>query len=103
MRRHITGHGADLALTPTSLSGSITYQGAFREIYLLQAANDDDLLGVAEIFGLPAPFVVRGRKELWAMPAADQAMVLPFMLTCPASAVIGDDGRAMFGVDFRGG
>lgn len=97
--RHITGDGAELALTPSSLTGSITHD-AFRWNYDL-TANGDDLFGVVEAFGLQVPFVIRGRRELWAMPAADQAILLPFLLTCPDVRAKGDDGEPLFGVDFR--
>ena len=55
------------------------------------------------------PFELRGVSSVWSMPPADQAAILPFMLTC--SRV--EEGRHMEGattettapllvVDFRG-
>ena len=40
------------------------------------------------------PFELRGLTAVWAMPAADQAAIIPFMLSC--SQV--DEGRHMEGV-----
>ena len=79
-------------------------------LFDLAAAGDDVLAGTVKIStGEVLPFELRGLSSVWAMPAADQAAILPFMLTC--SRV--EDGRHVEGattettapllvVDFRG-
>jgi hypothetical protein len=76
----------------------------------LGAATDDVMSGTVRIStGEVLPFELRGVSSVWSMPAADQAAILPFMLTC--SKV--EEGRHIEGattettapllvVDFRG-
>jgi hypothetical protein len=97
--RHIMGGGADLELTPTSLRGSITMRSHYRKFFL-QAEGDDELVGEIESFGMRFPFVVRGRRALWAMPAIDQAALLPLMLTCNAFVAGARFEAPIAGVDF---
>ena len=40
------------------------------------------------------PFRVRGRGALWSMPPADQAAILPFVITC-----ISDERKLVQDVD----
>jgi hypothetical protein len=42
----------------------------------------DDLVGWFTMYGKKIPYVLRGADELWSMPAAAQAAVLPLLLTC---------------------
>jgi hypothetical protein len=48
--------------------------------------DDDDLRGTVTLQTLQGwmdvPFLVHGIRELWAMPAADQAVLMPFMMSC---------------------
>jgi hypothetical protein len=76
----------------------------------LNSAGDDTMSGTVRIStGAVLPFELRGVSSVWSMPPADQAAILPFMLTC--SRV--EDGRHVEGattettapllvVDFRG-
>jgi hypothetical protein len=47
------------------------------------------------------PFVVRGVQELWSMPAADQAVLVPMMMSCLESTVGNLTVQAVLSVDFR--
>ena len=49
------------------------------------------------------PFVVRGVQELWSMPAADQAVLMPMMMSCLESTVGNLTVQAVLSVDFRSG
>jgi hypothetical protein len=61
----------------------------------LSLADPDTLAGTMRIStGEVLPFELRGLTAVWAMPAADQAAIIPFMLSC--SQV--DEGRHMEGV-----
>jgi hypothetical protein len=61
----------------------------------LTLSDPDTLSGTMMIStGEKLPFELRGLSALWSMPAADQAVIMPFMLSC--SRV--DDGRHMEGV-----
>jgi len=58
----------------------------------LARADADTLAGTMRIStGEMLPFELRGLSAVWAMPAADQAAIIPFMLSC--SQV--DEGRHM--------
>jgi hypothetical protein len=74
----------------------------------LDVANDE-LRGTVHMVSwygqdIDEPFVVRGMSRLWAMPAADQAAVLPFMMSC-LSGMPGRDRylEPVLGIDFTGG
>lgn len=61
----------------------------------LQVVDADTLAGTMRIStGETLPFELRGLTAMWSMPAADQAAILPYMLSC--SRV--DEGRHMEGV-----
>ena len=71
-------NAVDFRLTGDGLSGRI----ALRRYDL--HAEGDDLVGSVRGIGIRGalPFVAHGRAELLAMPAEDQAVVLPFLLAC---------------------
>jgi hypothetical protein len=61
----------------------------------LEIVDPDTLAGTMRIStGETMPFELRGLTAMWSMPAADQAAILPYMLSC--SRV--DEGRHMEGV-----
>ena len=97
--RHITGEGADLALTPTSLTGGITYQRHYRKFFL-DHVDGDRLVGEIESNSEHVPFVVEGLRELWEMPAMDQAALLPVLLSCN-TMVDRNYEYPIPGIDFR--
>lgn len=70
--------GFDFWMNPERLEGRVG-----RRRYWLRA-EDDNYVGVVELWrnGPRVKFVVHGRSALWSMPAADQAALLPFMLSC---------------------
>lgn len=85
--RHFTGNlgglGVDFMLAPAGLQGHVGIRvfaletnadryGGFMRIPGLIGYNNDNRL----------PLVVNGRAALLAMPAADQAALLPALLTC---------------------
>jgi hypothetical protein len=47
------------------------------------------------MYGNKVPFIVHGADELWSMPAAAQAAILPLLLTCT------EETRVVQRVDFR--
>jgi hypothetical protein len=49
--------------------------------YNLRAQNNS-YVGLVNIRGNLYPFELKGRGRLWSMPAADQAAILPLMMTC---------------------
>jgi hypothetical protein len=69
-------HAVDLELTHERLTG----RAGFRDFDL--HAEGDTYFGTMKFSGYKLPFRVRGRGSLWSMPAADQAAILPFVLTC---------------------
>jgi hypothetical protein len=75
-------HTVDLHLTADSVTGVV----GIRRVDLRR--TNDDLLGFVEIYGHKVPFVVRGADELWGMPAAAQAAILPLALTCSTETKI---------------
>jgi hypothetical protein len=61
----------------------------------LEVADVDTMAGIMRIStGEELQFELRGLSALWSMPAADQAVIMPFMLSC--SRV--DEGRHLEGV-----
>jgi hypothetical protein len=69
-------HTVELTLTRDLISGKV---GARRfELH----ARGDDYVGNVTINQARMPYVLRGSGQLWAMPAAAQASILPLLLTC---------------------
>ncbi len=68
----------ELELTRDRLRGHV----GLRDLDL--SAHDDTLDGTMTIAAQKLPFRIRGWGAVWAMPAADQAAILPFVLTCIA-------------------
>ena len=66
----------DFTLSQSSLRGRIG-----RRYYNLRAKGDS-YVGIVNLAGAPFPFELKGRSRLWGMPAADQAAILPLMMTC---------------------
>jgi hypothetical protein len=80
----------DFTLGADGLHGQIASRS-----FDLVLADADTLTGTMRIStGERLPFELRGLAAVWSMPAADQAAILPFMLTC--SQV--DEGRHLEGV-----
>lgn len=74
----ITGvPGFDFRMTSDHLRGNI---GARR--FDLTRDADDRLVGTMSMAGYRYEFVLDGIDEVWRMPVADQAVLLPLMLTC---------------------
>jgi hypothetical protein len=69
-------HGIELALSRESVRGQV----GTRTFDL--SARGDDYIGSLRIADARMPFVLRGSEQLWAMPAAAQAAILPLLLTC---------------------
>jgi hypothetical protein len=69
-------HEVALRLMEQSLSGKV----GFRSFDL--HAEGDDYVGTMIFAGHRLPFIVHGRAALWSMPAADEATILPLVLTC---------------------
>jgi hypothetical protein len=68
----------DFALSHEGLTGQIASRR-----FDLRAVDEDTLAGTVVIANAPPqPFELRGVSALWAMPPADQAAILPFMLSC---------------------
>jgi hypothetical protein len=68
----------DFALSREGLSGQIASRR-----FDLHYVDEDTMAGTVVISNNPPlPFELRGTSAVWAMPAADQAAILPFMLTC---------------------
>jgi hypothetical protein len=80
----------DFSIGADGLSGQI---GSRR--FDLARVDADTLQGTMQISnGDVLPFEIRGLSAVWAMPPADQAAIMPFMLTC--SQV--EEGRHVEGV-----
>ena len=86
--RHFTGNlgglGVDFTLTPTDAQGHVGIR-----VFILEAAGDAyqgymRVPGTLDVDGSKqrSGVLVGGREALWAMPAADQAAVLPALMTC---------------------
>ena len=80
LMRTPSAHEVDLQLGRDRLSGDV----GLRHVDLRR--SDDDFIGHVEIYSRKVPFVIRGADELWCMPAAAQAAILPLVLTCTAEA-----------------
>ena len=86
--RHFTGNlgslGVDFLLAPAAMQGHVGIR-----VFALESA-EGGYRGFMRIPGLydagggvqPQPVTIHGRDALLAMPAADQAAVLPALLTC---------------------
>jgi hypothetical protein len=81
-------HGVELRISRDRISGRV----GFREFDL--HAQGDTYFGTMLFSGYKLPFRLRGRGSLWTMPPADQAAILPFVLTC-----IEDDRKLVQEVD----
>ncbi|HEX2571660.1 MAG TPA: hypothetical protein VH877_19020 [Polyangia bacterium] len=66
----------DFTLSPGLLRGRIGRR------YFNLRANGDSYVGQVSLFSGVYAFELKGRSRLWSMPAADQAAVLPLMMTC---------------------
>ena len=66
----------DFTLSQNLLRGRIGLR------YYNLRADKDSYVGMVNIRGNLYPFELKGRTRLWAMPAADQAAILPLMMTC---------------------
>jgi hypothetical protein len=87
--RNPPGHGVDLRFNRDELVGEV---GLRR--YDLHRMGDD-LAGYFTMYGKRVPYVVRGADELWSMPPAAQAAILPLLLTCT------EETKVIQRVDFR--
>lgn len=78
-----TPSGADRTSTVVdfTLSQSLFRGRIGRRYYNLRAQNDS-YVGMVSIRGDVYPFELKGRGRLWSMPAADQAALLPLMMSC---------------------
>ena len=75
-RRVTSPHTIDLQLTRDAVTGQL---GA-RHFDL--HARGDDYVGTLTLNGISMPYILRGRAQLWHMPAAAQASILPLLMTC---------------------
>jgi hypothetical protein len=69
--------GFDLQFSSGALVGSV---GLRR--FDLRRDGDDRLRGTMSLAGYDYDFAIDGIDELWRMPVADQAVLLPLMLSC---------------------
>jgi hypothetical protein len=72
----LPSHAVDIRFNREQLSGEVgqrTYE---------MRRRGDDLVGYFTMYGKKVPYILRGADELWSMPAAAQAAVLPLLLTC---------------------
>jgi hypothetical protein len=72
----------DLRFNPTMLAGQVGVRN-----YDLRR-EDDDLVGSFKSYGRRIPFALHGAAELWMMPPAAQAAILPLLLSCGTPAVL---------------
>jgi hypothetical protein len=87
--RHFTGHLGALAVDFIAGTGGMQGHVGIR-VFAVEATHDGDYAGDMRIPGMYDPgggkqsvkLTLHGREALWAMPAADQAAVLPAILTC---------------------
>ncbi len=69
----------ELAYNSGRLYGSISGQH-----FALEAADGDTFAGTVTAGGIAREYAIRGVSRLWEMPVADQAALLPMLLTCRA-------------------
>jgi hypothetical protein len=86
---NVPAHEVDLRFNREQLSGDV----GLRRYDLHR--EGDNLVGYFMMYGNKVPFIVHGADELWSMPAAAQAAVLPLLLTCT------EETRVVQRVDFR--
>jgi hypothetical protein len=67
----------DLAYNSGRLYGRLNGQ-----LFALRDDGDDTLAGTVTVDGVAREFSIRGVSRLWALPVADQAALLPMLLTC---------------------
>ena len=84
----------DLRISQERLHGRISYRH-----FELTATEDDSYIGEMRIADDKYRFVVFGKSALWSMPPADQAALLPLMLSC-ARVVRDELGEPILFVDF---
>ena len=70
-------HVVDLSYNSGRLYGSLNGQR-----FALGAAGNDTFVGTVSTGGTARPFVFRHLSRIWAMPVADQAAILPMLLSC---------------------
>jgi len=88
-RRHFTGNLGGLAIDFIASSGGMQGHVGIR-VFAVEANAEDGYRGDMRIPGMYDPgggkqsigLVVHGREALWSMPPADQAAILPAILTC---------------------
>lgn len=98
--RTISGNLGGLAVNLTLTSSALKGQVGLRAFDLVQEGGA--LKGALVTTGTdPTNAVLNNRDQLWAMPAADQAVVLANLLTC-FTANIGTFGRTPLEVGFGG-
>ena len=74
---HLTSpHTIDLHLSRDAVTGQLG--GRSFNLH----ARGDDYVGTLTMNGLSMPYIVRGRSQLWRMPPAAQASILPLLMTC---------------------
>jgi hypothetical protein len=84
--RHFTGNlgtlGVDFVLVPGAMQGHVGIR-----VFALEASADElhGHMRVPNIRGA-LPVMITGREALLAMPAADQAAVLPALMTCQTAS-----------------
>jgi hypothetical protein len=86
----------DLRISPEGLHGRISFRH-----FQLTATEDDSYVGEMRIGDDTYRYVVFGKSALWSMPPADQAAILPLMLSC-ARLVRDQAGEPILFVDFSG-
>lgn len=87
--RHFTGHLGGLAVDFIAGTGGMQGHVGIR-VFAVEATASNDYRGDMRIPGMFDPgggkqsigITVQGRDALWSMPPADQAAVLPAILTC---------------------
>ncbi|MCU1278595.1 MAG: hypothetical protein JWM53_2141 [bacterium] len=74
---HEGDHIIDLSYNSGRLYGSLNGR-----LFALQVDGDDALAGTVIVAGSARDFTLHGVSRLWAMPVADQAAILPMLLSC---------------------
>jgi hypothetical protein len=74
---HEGDHLIDLTYNSGRLYGSLNGQR-----FALQVDGDDALSGTVTVAGNAHDFTLRDVSRLWALPVADQAAILPMLLSC---------------------
>ncbi len=95
----------DFAIGADGLHGQVASR-----LFNLSQSDVDTLVGTVKIStGDVLPFELRGLSAVWAMPPADQAAIIPFMLSCSqveegrhVEGVTTETTAPLLVVDFRG-